>query len=263
MARTKKEATEKKEARRVNNVALAVVENGIANKANVDAITDRELKKTANTLYTLATAAKKNLFSIAVILKEVDETKSYEKAGFTNVFQFANAVCGYGKPMVYNLIQIANKFTVVDRDESGKVTGIHSEFIDSDGNDFSVSQLQEMKALESDDAKKLVDGGAINKGMTTKKIRTVVKAYNDGRVEFDENGKATVKEAEKTKSEPAENAESEENEIDSAVMAITDILGALDVLYSDNRVSTTNKAALSNIRNTINMIAKNDLGVVM
>lgn len=255
-----KETKEAKPARVKNAVSVAVVENGIASRANIDAITDKELKKTASTLYTLATAAKRNLYAIAVILRDVNANKTYERAGYKDVFAFANAVCGYGKPMVYNLIQIADKYTVVDTDDAGKVTGVHSAFIDDTGNDFSVSQLQEMKALETDDAAKLINGGAVNKGMTTKKIRDVVKAFNDGRVTFDDDGKATVKPAEKTASEKGDDSESE-TDIDAAAVAVMDILNALDVLTADSRVSASNRAALANIRATVNNIAKNDLGV--
>lgn len=137
---------------------------------NAQAIKNANLKKATATIERLTTQAKKNLFCIAVTLKQIEENEWYKEDGYKNTADYAGQIFGYKHAMTSALIRVAKKYI-----ETANSKECKSILADENGNDFTVSQLQELLPLEVEQAQTAVAENEITPDMTTKKIRETVK----------------------------------------------------------------------------------------
>lgn len=137
---------------------------------NAQAIKNANLKKATATIERLTTQAKKNLFCIAVTLKQIEENEWYKEDGYKNTADYAGQIFGYKHAMTSALIRVAKKYI-----ETANSKEVKSVLADENGNDFTVSQLQELLPLEVEQAKTAVAESDITPDMSTKKIREAVK----------------------------------------------------------------------------------------
>lgn len=137
---------------------------------NTQEIKNANLKKATETIERLTTQAKKNLFCIAVTLKNIEENEWYKEDGYKNTADYAQQIFGYKHAMTSALIRTAKKYI-----ETANSKEVKSILADEQGNDFTMSQLQEMLPLDVEQAKQAVTDNDITPDMSTKKIREVVK----------------------------------------------------------------------------------------
>ena len=137
---------------------------------NTQEIKNANLKKATETIERLTTQAKKNLFCIAVTLKNIEENGWYKEDGYKNTADYAQQIFGYKHAMTSALIRTAKKYI-----ETANSKEVKSILADEQGNDFTMSQLQEMLPLDVEQAKQAVTDNDITPDMSTKKIREVVK----------------------------------------------------------------------------------------
>lgn len=107
-------------------------------------------------------------YEVANKLKEVNATKAYLEMGYKTITEYGETELGYKPAMTYNLIRIAENFL---EDGTNK-----TKFISPDGEDYNISQLQELLKLDNKTIMKLIKDCKINPSMKTKEIRELVKS---------------------------------------------------------------------------------------
>lgn len=165
---------------------------------NAHAIKNANLKKATATIERLTTQAKKNLFCIAVQLKQIEENEWYKEDGFKNTADYAGEIFGYKHAMTSALIRVAKKYI-----ETANSKEVKSILADENGNDFTVSQLQELLPLEVEQAQTAVTDKEITPDMSTKKIRETVKRLTG-------KDKKAEEKPEKTEEKPEQAEETQE-----------------------------------------------------
>lgn len=181
---------------------------------NTQEIKNANLKKATETIERLTTQAKKNLFCIAVTLKNIEENEWYKEDGYKNTADYAQQIFGYKHAMTSALIRTAKKYI-----ETANSKEVKSVLADEQGNDFTMSQLQEMLPLDVEQAKQAVTDNDITPEMSTKKIREIVKHLT---------GKDT-KDSEK------ENADSEQEQEDRE--ALENIAREIEGIHNDYQIA--------------------------
>ena len=109
-------------------------------------------------------------YDVANKLKEVNSSKAYLDMGYQSITEYAEKELGYKPAMTYNLIRIAENFL-----EEGKTQTL---FVSPDGEDYNISQLQELLKLDHNTILKLIKDCKINPSMKTKEIREIVKSVS-------------------------------------------------------------------------------------
>lgn len=187
---------------------------------NAQAIKNANLKKATATIERLTTQAKKNLFCIAVTLKQIEENEWYKEDGYKNTADYAGQIFGYKHAMTSALIRVAKKYI-----ETANSKECKSILADENGNDFTVSQLQELLPLEVEQAQTAVAENEITPDMTTKKIRETVKRLT---------GKD--KKEEKPEKEQAEETPEQAEENTAEREALEKVSREIDSLHNDFQI---------------------------
>lgn len=144
-------------------------------KVNVEELrtfNDPALEKATKGLIKISDSLKKNMFSAAAILANIEETKCYTLDGFTSTADYAMRVFNIKKSVAYNMIKVGLEYT----DRKSMTSSLPHE-----DKDFSVTQIGEMSKLGKDIVHELVSNGEITPHMTCKEIRDVVKAKSSNR----------------------------------------------------------------------------------
>lgn len=127
----------------------------------------KTLAGTTDKINKLQLNMKKSLLAIAKILSDI-KVEEVKKAGFKSVSHYAEVVFGYKKAMASNLIRIGAQYVVHDKNK-------YYTILEENGNDFTVSQLQEILKLDVATVQDLVEEKTITADMSCKEIREVVK----------------------------------------------------------------------------------------
>lgn len=135
----------------------------------------KSLANTTDKINKLQVNMKKSLLAIAKLLSDI-KAEDVKKAGFKNTAHYAEVVFGYKKAMTSNLIRIGSQYVVHDKNK-------YYTILEDNGNDFTVSQLQECLKLEVPTLQELVEEKTITADMTCKEIREVVKELTTEPVE--------------------------------------------------------------------------------
>lgn len=208
----------------MNNELMATLETSIVlNGTNGNGLKNKKLASHTKAIEKLMTATKRNMFEISARLLVIRNENLFEDDGFKDVFDYAEQLFGYKKNMVYKLTTAAEKF--IEQSPQGKG---YVSIITHENEDYTVSQLIELNAIEPDTAVKLDELEVISPSMTTKEIREVVKAYKKG--EIDENG--NFKEVEETEAEP----EPEKETVDETAALIIKTAENLAKILEDERI---------------------------
>ncbi|MBQ7973532.1 MAG: hypothetical protein IJ295_01075, partial [Clostridia bacterium] len=205
---------------------------------------NKKLASHTRAIEKLMTATKRNMFEISARLLVIRNENLFEEDGFKDVFDYAERLFGYKKNMVYKLTTAAEKF--IEHSPQGKG---YVSILTHENEDYTVSQLIELNAIEPDTAVKLDELEVISPQMTTKEIREVVKAYKKG--EIDENGNFKAVEETEEESEP----EPEET-VDETAMLIIQTADNISKILEDERIikDTMTVSKLQEIRNFLNGI---------
>lgn len=208
----------------MNNELMATLETSIVlNGTNGNGLKNKKLASHTKAIEKLMTATKRNMFEISARLLVIRNENLFEDDGFKDVFDYAEQLFGYKKNMVYKLTTAAEKF--IEQSPQGKG---YVSIITHENEDYTVSQLIELNAIEPDTAVKLDELEVISPSMTTKEIREVVKAYKKG--EIDENG--NFKEVEETEAEP----EPEKETVDETAALIIKTAENIAKILEDERI---------------------------
>lgn len=189
---------------------------------NTQEIKNANLKKATETIERLTTQAKKNLFCIAVTLKNIEENEWYKEDGYKNTADYAQQIFGYKHAMTSALIRTAKKYI-----ETANSKEVKSVLADENGNDFTMSQLQEMLPLDVEQAKQAVTDNDITPEMSTKKIREIVK-HLTGK---DSKDSEQDSEQENTDSEQESEQEQEDRE------ALENIAREIEGIHNDYQIA--------------------------
>ena len=229
----------------MNNEIMETLETSIVLNANRESgLKNKKLASHTRAIEKLMTATKRNMFEISARLLVIRNENLFEDDGFKDVFDYAEKLFGYKKNMVYKLTTAAEKF--IEQSPQGKG---YVSILTHENEDYTVSQLIELNAIEPDTAVKLDELQVISPQMTTKEIREVVKAYKKG--DIDENGNwVTVDEPEETEDE-AEPEQTEE--IDETAKAIINIKSNIEVLMNDERF-IKNPIAISKLQEFVKFV---------
>lgn len=195
---------------------------------NAQAIKNANLKKATATIERLTTQAKKNLFCIAVTLKQIEENEWYKEDGYKNTADYAQQIFGYKHAMTSALIRTAKKYI-----ETATSKEVKSILADENGNDFTVSQLQEMLPLEVEQAKTAVSEQEITPDMSTKKIREAVKRLTGKDKKADEK----PEQEEQTEEQTADETPEQETEEQTAEReALEKVAREIDGLHNNFQI---------------------------
>lgn len=229
----------------MSNEIMATFETAIVTDTHVNNLTNKKLIAHTKAIEKLMTATKRNMFEISARLLVIRNENLFTDDGFKDVFEYAEKLFGYKKNMVYKLTTAAEKFIEQAPEGKGYISILAHET-----EDYTVSQLIELNAIEPDTAVTLDRNEVINPKMTTKEIREVVKSYKNG--EIDEEGNDTGKdegEEVETDNEPTE-------EIDATEMAIMNAVNSIDTILADERIiaDTVRVAKLHEIKSYLESI---------
>ena len=196
----------------MSNEIMATLETSITYATHDGGLKNKKLASHTRAIEKLMTATKRNMFEISARLLVIRNENLFEEDGFKDVFDYAEKLFGYKKNMVYKLTTAAEKF--IEQSPQGKG---YVSILTHENEDYTVSQLIELNAIEPDTAVKLDEMEVISPSMTTKEIREVVKAYKKG--EIGENG--NFKEVTESEAEETETAESEKVDETAALIIKT------------------------------------------
>lgn len=233
----------------MNNELMTTLETSIVLNGNGgNGLKNKKLASHTKAIERLMTATKRNMFEISARLLVIRNESLFEDDGFKDVFDYAEQLFGYKKNMVYKLTTAAEKF--IEQSPQGKG---YVSILTHENEDYTVSQLIELNAIEPDTAVKLDEMEVISPQMTTKEIREVVKAYKKG--EIDESGnRVTVAE----ESEPEAEAEPEETEaVDETAKLIISTADNITKILDDERIirDPMTVSKLQEIRQFLNSIS--------
>lgn len=140
-------------------------------KEEVIKLYDTTLIKHTEEIQKFRDAGNLAILAIAHELRTIDDDKSYEKAGFKNVAEYANVIFDYKRPTVSMYIRVARAF--ISKSEEGNY-----QF---NGNlpNMTVGQMMELLPLVKDgtDIQTVLDkfsDGTLNSRMSAKKLRQEV-----------------------------------------------------------------------------------------
>lgn len=231
----------------MNNEIMETLETSIVLNANRESgLKNKKLASHTRAIEKLMTATKRNMFEISARLLVIRNENLFEDDGFKDVFDYAEKLFGYKKNMVYKLTTAAEKF--IEQSPQGKG---YVSILTHENEDYTVSQLIELNAIEPDTAVKLDELQVISPQMTTKEIREVVKAYKKG--DIDENGNwVTADEPEAEESEP----EAETEEVDETAKLIIATADNIGKILEDERIikDTMTVSKLQEIKKFLNSI---------
>lgn len=230
----------------MSNELMETIETAIAINVNRETgLKNKKLASHTRAIEKLMTATKRNMFEISARLLVIRNENLFEEDGFKDVFDYAERLFGYKKNMVYKLTTAAEKF--IEQSPQGKG---YVSILTHENEDYTVSQLIELNAIEPDTAVKLDELQVISPQMTTKEIREVVKAYKKG--EIDENGNfKAVEEAEAEESEP-----DPDEAVDETAMLIFQTADNISKILEDERIikDTMTVSKLQEIKKFLNSI---------
>lgn len=209
----------------MQNEIMETLETSIIFNANRESgLKNKKLANHTKAIEKLMTATKRNMFEISARLLVIRNENLFEEDGFKDVFDYAERLFGYKKNMVYKLTTAAEKF--IEQSPQGKG---YVSILTHENEDYTVSQLIELNAIEPDTAIKLDELEVISPSMTTKEIREVVKAYKKG--EIDENG--NFKAVEETEAEPEE---VEKETVDETAALLIETADNIGKILNDERI---------------------------
>lgn len=175
---------------------------------------NKDLEKATKDIYAIAESARKSSFDVARIIGIVSKKECYKEDGFKSVHEWTEKAFGLKKTQSYALLKIANNYLVdVINKKNGKVIGSRSILVKEGDMDFTLTQIQKMFPLEIEDAKFLVEKGAISPIMSCKDIEDYVKTYYQPAVEERES---TVDEVEESKNVSRETSTEPETELEES-----------------------------------------------
>lgn len=137
----------------------------IVEVSKIEALKNSELKTAAKQIVKLEKTRDRAAYAIAQVLKTVDDKRMYVEDGYKNIEQFANAMFGYKKVTVFNMLRIAKTYMLPNGDT----------ILKKGENDFTYTKLSELLSLGPDALKKAVQEGEITPNMTQKELRNYVK----------------------------------------------------------------------------------------
>jgi hypothetical protein len=140
-------------------------------KEEVIKLYDTTLIKHTEEIQKFRDAGNLAILAIANELRTIEDDKSYEKAGFKNVAEYANVIFDYKRPTVSIYVRVARAF--ISKSEDGKY-----QF---NGNlpNMTVGQMMELLPLVKDGTNieavlEKFEDGTLNSRMSSKKIRQEV-----------------------------------------------------------------------------------------
>lgn len=197
---------------------LTIMEMGTVTEFN---FVNKKLTAASKKIANAGSRMKEDMFKISSALAEVKRDKLYEDDGFKNVSEYAEKTFGFKKSLTYSLIGIGERFTVkIDKTHFG------SKYADETG-DYTTQQLGVLSSLDDEQIDELIDNREINKDMTIRELREIVKDVKEninGKVDDTEDVEITI--------------DTESKEISSEVIpqdekdTINEILIKLDFLKS-------------------------------
>lgn len=225
------------------NEIMETLETAIVTAPTETALKNKKLASHTKAIEKLMTATKRNMFEISARLLVIRNENLFEEDGFKDVFDYAGKLFEYKKNMVYKLTTAAEKF--IEQNATGKG---YVSILTHDNEDYTVSQLIELNAIEPDTAIKLDELEVISPSMTTKEIREVVKAYKKG--EIDEEG--NYHEVEETEEKEVE----EKEVVDETAALIIKTAENITKILEDERIikDTMTVSKLQEIKGFLNGI---------
>ena len=133
--------------------------------SKIDALKNPELKTAAKQIVKLEKTRDRAAYAIAQVLKTVDDKRMFVEDGYKNIEQFANAMFGYKKVTVSNMLRIAKTYMLPNGDT----------ILKKGESDFTYTKLSELLSLGPDTLIKAVQNGDITPDMTQKELRNYVK----------------------------------------------------------------------------------------
>ena len=133
---------------------------------NAQELTNKDLKDYTRKIKKCGDNIRSNFMKISHNLEEIEKTECYLDDGFEDVRDYAIKVLGIHKTTCYNLIKIAKEFL----NEDGTRTVLTTE-----GNDYSVSQLQALLSIGVEKSKELHDREIIKPSMSVRQIKSIIK----------------------------------------------------------------------------------------
>lgn len=135
---------------------------------------NEELRERSKQILTLTDNIKKDLFSIAVHLMYIADRKLYKEDGYYSLGEYSNDVLGYSDTACYRMVNVARNFLTMTSE--GK---LHSVLMLPDGQDYNMSQLQELTAFPTEYIQVLNQEGVISPTMSKQAIREVIKSKKE------------------------------------------------------------------------------------
>lgn len=111
---------------------------------------------------------RKDIHRTALCIYVIHSEKLFKESEYQNIYDLGKSLLGASKVTTSNYINVAKKFL------DGK-TG--RSIFESNNKDFGFSQLVELKRLDVDDVRKLLECGEITLDTTAKDIKNVVSEY--------------------------------------------------------------------------------------
>ena len=222
-----------------------IIENGIHLDIKMDNLVNERLKEHTARITSLLDGAKYNLYEVAMHLMVIKKEELYKDDGFTDVYEYAKKVFGYGKNMIYKMIVVAENLIEQKGDE-------YRSILAHDDCDYSMSQLFEMGKVSPTTLVELDADEAIKPSMSTKEIREVIK---------------DTKEMLKKEAEGEEPTEGEEAEVEEGEPIIVDttafkaeLFKVLSEMIANNKeamdvLAVTEKKMVKAINSLVEMVA--------
>lgn len=126
---------------------------------------NKQLAKTTEAIKTIENRTKKSMWKIAALLKNVRDKELFKDDGYKNTAEYAEVILGYKKSTVSNMITIAERFLTPE----GNLLPVF------DGQEYSLSQLQEMLPIKDEKITETLKENKISADTTVASIRKVVK----------------------------------------------------------------------------------------
>ena len=145
-----------------------------------------DLKKATEKINRFQQIAKNSIYAISLILSDIaDKPKEYlENSKYSTISDYAEEIFGYKKSYTYKLIRISKFICIKSKDNeiidipyliNDKIEDDYYFDIvkDSDGFEYSPSQLLELIPLTEDQIKENID--KLDSSLTCKELRSIVK----------------------------------------------------------------------------------------
>ena len=195
--------------------------------------------------------AKNSILAISLILSDIaDKPKEYlENSGFTSIADYAETMFNYKKAYTYKLIKIS-KFISIKEGNGEKLeiqslinNDINTDYYidvlkDSDGFEFSPSQMLELIPLSSEQIQQHIND--LDSSLSCKELRSVVKDIVNPPIETTGDSKESTEES--TEENPESTPEEQMTDKDRLLQMLEICSGMENVEVKDKIINVFQKA---------------------